>query len=79
MKNNDRLTDIIAESLNAMKRDSHLTQKEIADRIGVERSTVCYYLKGQRKIYIDTFMKFCKACGKDPYKELDKIMEKYNK
>lgn len=79
MKKKDKMTLLIAESLRKMKEDANLTQKQIADILKVDRSTVGYYLSGDRKIYIDTFIDFCKACGKDHFDELDNIMEKYKK
>lgn len=79
MKKKDRMTLLIADSLQKMKKEANLTQREIAMILKVDRSTIGYYLNGDRKIYVDTFMDFCEACHKNPYDELDKIMEKYKK
>ena len=79
MKKKDKLTLLIADELKKMKEEAHLTQREIAKIMGIDRSTVGYYLSGDRKIYIDSFMDFCEACHKNPFEELDIVMERYRK
>lgn len=38
-----------------------VSQNELARRIGVSSSALCYYEKGKRKVKIDLAIKICKA------------------
>ena len=47
-------------------RNSGMTQKEIAERIGVRRQQISYYIHGKKMPAIDTFAKFIAVLDEDP-------------
>ena len=49
--------------LRAAIKDSGLSQKEIAKRVGVHPSTVSKYVRMEKYPSIDTFAELCRAIG----------------
>lgn len=52
---------------------SHLTQQELADRMGRHRSFIWKTEGGQRRLDLIEFVKWCRACGVDPEKAFGPI------
>lgn len=48
------------------RMDAGLTQREIADRIGVSESMIWAYERGKRKPKLETINRFAQAIGVDP-------------
>ncbi len=57
------LIDDIKLRLRAAIKDSGLSQKEIAKRVGVPPSTVSKYVRMEKYPSIDTFAELCRAIG----------------
>lgn len=57
------LIDDIKLRLRATIKDSGLSQKEIAKRVGVHPSTVSKYVRMEKYPSIDTFAELCRAIG----------------
>ena len=57
------LIDDIKLRLRAAIKDSGLSQKEIAKRVGVHPSTVIKYVRMEKYPSIDTFAELCRAIG----------------
>ena len=57
------LIDDIKLRLRAAIKDSGLSQKEIAKRVGVHPSTVSKYVRMEKYPSIDTFAELCRAIG----------------
>ena len=56
------IDDIKLRLRNAIK-DSGLSQKEIAKRVGIHPSTVSKYVRMEKYPSIDTFAELCRAIG----------------
>ena len=57
------LIDDIKLRIRAAIKDSGLSQKEIAKRVGVHPSTVSKYVRMDKYPSIDTFAELCRAIG----------------
>ena len=57
------LIDDIKLRIRAAIKDSGLSQKEIAKRVGVHPSTVSKYVRMEKYPSIDTFAELCRAIG----------------
>ena len=57
------LIDDIKLRLRAAIKDSGLSQKEIAKRVGVHPSTASKYVRMEKYPSIDTFAELCRAIG----------------
>ncbi len=57
------LIDDIKLRLRSAIKDSGLSQKEIAKRVGVHPSTVSKYVRMEKYPSIDTFAELCRAIG----------------
>ncbi len=55
----------IQERLSKELKLCGLTQKEIADRIGVSQQTISHYIKGDKMPSIDTLANLCVALDLD--------------
>lgn len=56
-----KIQEKIAEAIT----ESLLTQKEIADRIGVKHNQITYYKQGKKMPSLDTFASLCKVLDLD--------------
>lgn len=48
------------ERMNALRQDHDLSQKQVAEILGVAQTTYSQYELGKRQIPIDTLIKLCK-------------------
>lgn len=58
-----RYNAIISDTIKSLRRRRGYTQKEVADLLGVDRSTYCYYELGKIKPDISTIMKLSNIFG----------------
>lgn len=58
-----RYTVIISDTIKNLRRRRGYTQKEVADLLGVDRSTYCYYELGKIKPDVSTIMKLSNIFG----------------
>ena len=55
----------LGKKLKNIRIDCRKTQLDVADRLGVTRTAICYYENGQRVIDIDTLIKMCEIYNVD--------------
>ncbi len=48
------------ERMRGLRQDHDLTQKQIADKLGVAQNSYCQYESGLRSIPIEMLIKLCK-------------------
>ena len=58
-----RHNTIISDTIKDLRRKRGYTQKQVADLLGVDRSTYCYYELGKIKPDINTVMKLSNIFG----------------
>ncbi len=56
----------IQERLSKELKSCGLTQKEIAQKIGVSQQTISHYIKGDKMPSLDTLANLCVALDLDP-------------
>ena len=54
------------EKVKKMMVDRNMNQKDLSERSGITRPSVCRYLKGKRRPRIDVVVNFAKAFGVEP-------------
>ena len=59
--------------LRNMRQQCGFSQQEVADRLGVGRTTISGYEIGKRGIEIDLFFRYCDICHTDPYQLLENV------
>lgn len=50
--------DKFTNRFKEIRIQNHLTQKQMAERLGVQKSVVCYYERGERFPFIDILIRF---------------------
>lgn len=60
--------------VEAMREDSGLTQRELADKCGISSATICRIELGAN-VTIQSFVEVCSALGERPDKVLVKAMQ----
>ncbi len=55
----------IQQNLSRAITESTLTQKEIANKIGVKHNQITYYKQGKKMPALDTFAKLCQVLDLD--------------
>lgn len=67
------------KKLIELRVSAKLTQRQLADKLGRERSFVSRVEQGERRVDILEFYWICKACGKDPQKCVLDVMDAFEK
>lgn len=62
---NDTLNREISSTLLKMRKSKGYSQQELADRLGIPRSTYATYEQGVRETSMEILMKVCDICGFD--------------
>ena len=62
------LYEAFRAKLVAMRKTSRMTQRELAEKLGRERSFVSRIELGERRLDVVEFYWVCEACGQDPKK-----------
>jgi len=60
-----------SEKVKKMMSDRNMNQKELSEKSGITRASICRYLKGKRRPRIDVVVNFAKAFGVEPEILLD--------
>lgn len=68
----------LQEALVARKGIEHLSQKEIAERLGVNRSAVNRCFSGYRNLSLETLAELCWAMDVEPTLHLEQLLAKDN-
>lgn len=64
----------LGKILKQKRIEAKLTQQQVADTIGRERSAYTYYETGRSAVDIETFKAICEAIHADPYAILREIL-----
>ncbi len=60
-----------SEKVKRMMADRNMNQKELSEKSGITRASICRYLQGKRRPRIDVVVNFAKALGVEPEELLD--------
>lgn len=55
-----------SEKVKKMMADRNMNQKELSEKSGITRASICRYLQGERRPRIDVVVNFAKAFGVEP-------------
>ena len=66
------------EKVKKMMLDRDMSQKELSEKSGITRASICRYLQGKRRPRIDVVVNFAKAFGVEPEELLDDGEEEIN-
>ena len=70
---------IIAETLVYIRNNAGLTQRDLAKKLGRERSFVAHCELGERRVDLAEFYWICDACGASPQKEASNLIKNMEK
>jgi len=70
---------ILRERLVSMRMARGLSQRELADRLGRERSFVARVELGERRLDVVEFYWYCKACGRDAARVAKGLMKEFSR
>ena len=59
--------------LKEAREKAHMTQQEVADKMGVSKVSVFYYENGERQMYASVLKDYCKAVGITVQSIFDKL------
>ncbi len=68
------LYDALRKRLVSMRKAAGLTQRQLAERLGRERSFVARVELGERRLDVVEFFWFCRACKQDASKSAQELM-----
>ena len=60
-----------SEKVKKMMSDRNMNQKELSEKSGITRASICRYLQGKRRPRIDVVVNFAKALGVELEELLD--------
>lgn len=60
-----------SDKVKKMMSDRNMNQKELSEKSGITRASICRYLQGKRRPRIDVVVNFAKALGVEPEDLLD--------
>ena len=60
-----------SEKVERIMVDRNMNQKELSEKSGITRASICRYLQGKRRPRIDVVVNFAKALGVEPEELLD--------
>jgi transcriptional regulator with XRE-family HTH domain len=69
-----RQSECVSKKLVALRKKAGLTQRQLAAKLGRERSLVGRLELGERRLDMVEFFWFCRACDADPIKESGGLM-----
>ena len=70
-----RQSECVYQALIALRTRAKLTQRQLAQKLGRERSLVGRLELGERRLDMVEFFSLCRACGADPVKEASRLMQ----
>ena len=65
---------MLREKIVEFRKKAHLTQRELAKRLGKEHSFVARIELGERRVDVAEFYWICKACGVSPQRKASELM-----
>ena len=71
--NRKKINIQIGRNLRKARKAVHLTQQNVSDRLGVERSVYTRYETGDIEIPLATFARICKIVDAEPSVVLDGV------
>ena len=57
---------LIGAQLRILRKDANLTQRQVAERLGVPQSVISKLETGERSLFLDEVAPYSKALGVDP-------------
>jgi DNA-binding XRE family transcriptional regulator len=69
-----RQSEVMRQKILALRTKAGLTQRELAARLGRERSLIARLELGERRLDVVEFFWLCRACNADPAKESAALM-----
>ena len=73
--NNRNYNSEIGRWLSEKRKESKLSQRQVAELMNVSKSTIGFWEVGQRTIFASNLIDYCKVIGADP-RELVEILMK---
>lgn len=73
------LYDAVRAKLVEMRRSAGLTQRQLADKLGRERSFVGRIEVGERRVDLVEFFWICRACGQDPERAGHELLKSFSR
>jgi len=73
------LYDAFRAKLVEMRKSAKLTQRQLAEKLGRERSFVSRIELGERRLDVVEFFWVCQACGRKPEKIAPELMKAFAK
>ena len=67
---------LLLELLVSARRNSALTQTQLADRLGRPQSFVSKYERGERRLDVIELIQVCRAVGADPHQIVQVLVER---
>ena len=72
-----RQGECVRQKLLSLRTKAGLTQRQLAAKLGRERSLVGRLELGERRLDMVEFFWLCRACGADPVKESASLMRQF--
>lgn len=69
------LYEVVRAHLVALRKAAGLSQRDLAERLGRERSFVARIEQSERRVDLVEFYWICRACGCEPSKTAAQVME----
>ena len=69
-----RQSESVRQKIVALRTKAGLTQRELAVKLGRERSFIARLELGERRLDVVEFFWLCRACSADPVKESANLM-----
>lgn len=67
---------LLQKHLRALRKAAGLTHRDLAKRLGRERSLIFYVERGQRRLDLIEWIWYCRACGASPEKVVGALLTK---
>ena len=66
----------IGQWMAIKRKEKKLSQRQVAEILGVSKSTIAFWETGERSIFAAYLIDFCKAINVDPQEIVDDLMHK---
>lgn len=71
---NKEFDEKLGKLLRSRREAMHMTQQDVADKLGVTRVAVHSWESGKRGMYAFTFISYCKAVGIPPHEIMNEVI-----
>ncbi len=72
-----RQSDCVHKMIVAIRTKAGLTQRQLAEKLGRERSLIGRLELGERRLDLVEFVSLCRACGAQPAREASRLMRQF--